>query len=289
MVQIIFSGAPSANVINGLRNCGAALAIIASWALPANAPAAADEKPSGCRPMPENVAVDTTPPINIGVLANALFYYRCTDYDDQVKTVLNEAGAWVAARAPGVDKPAIVLDIDETSLSNWEQIYHNKFGYVPSGACDLKAQSACGQRDWELSAQATAIGPTLDLFNFAQKLKGKNGEPVAIFFVTGRYEDPFERLATEWNLRKVGYDNWRGLFMRPDSSRDDKFVSRYKTLSRIKIEANHTIIANVGDQLSDLVGDQNGDHAERCFKVPNPFYFIPGDPVPSGGLKCMAH
>jgi HAD superfamily, subfamily IIIB (Acid phosphatase) len=96
-------------------------------------------------------------------------------------------------------------------------------------------------------------------------------------------------LATEWNLHKVGYDNWRGLFMRPDSSRDDKFVSRYKTLSRIKIEANHTIIANVGDQLSDLVGDQNGDHAERCFKVPNPFHFIPGDPVPSGGLKCMAH
>ena len=74
-------------------------------------------------------------------------------------------------------------------------------------------------------------------FNVAQKLKGKNGEPVAIFFVTGRYEDPFERLAT----------------------------------------------------VSDLVGDQNGDHAERCFKVPNPFYFIPGDPVPSGGLKCMAH
>jgi acid phosphatase len=146
--------------------------------------------------MPENITVDATAPINIGVLANALFYYRCTDYDDQVKAVLNEASAWVAARAPGVDKPAIVLDIDETSLSNWEQIYHNKFGYVPSGACDLKAQSACGQRDWELSAQATAIGPTLDLFNVAQKLKGKNGEPVDIFFVTGRYEDPFERLAT---------------------------------------------------------------------------------------------
>ena len=256
-------------------------------ALPANAPAFADDKPSGCKPTPEKVEVDTTSPINIGVLASALVYYRCTDYDDQVKAVLNEAGAWVAARAPGVDKPAIVLDIDETSLSNWEQIYHNKFGYVPSGSCDLKAQSACGQRDWELSAQASAIRPTLELFNLAQKLKGKNGEPIAVFFVTGRYEDPFER-ATEWNLRKVGYDNWRTLFMRPDSSRDDKFVSKYKTLSRIKIEANHTIIANVGDQFSDLVGDQKGDHAERCFKVPNPFYYFPGDPVPSGGLKCMA-
>ena len=115
-------------------------------------------KPSGCKPMPENITVDATSPINIGVLANALFYYRCTDYDDQVKAVLNEASAWVAARAPGVDKPAIVLDIDETSLSNWEQIYHNKFGYVPSGACDLKAQSACGQRDWELARRRPRLG-----------------------------------------------------------------------------------------------------------------------------------
>ena len=215
MFQTIFSGAPSANVINESRKWATALAIVASMALPANAPAFADDKPSGCKPTPEKVEVDTTSPINIGVLASALVYYRCTDYDDQVKAVLNEAGAWVAARAPGVDKPAIVLDIDETSLSNWEQIYHNKFGYVPSGSCDLKAQSACGQRDWELSAQASAIRPTLELFNLAQKLKGKNGEPVAVFFVTGRGEDPFERVATEWNLRKVGYDNWRTLFMRP--------------------------------------------------------------------------
>ena len=151
--------------------------------------------------------------------------------------MLNAASSWVAARAPSVDKPAIVLDIDETSLANWDQIVHNKFGYVPSGSCDLKAQSACGQREWELSAQASAIRPTLELFNMAQKLKGKNGEPVDIFFVTGRFDDHFERLATEWNLHKVGYDNWRLLFMRPESSRVDKFVSRYKTASRIKIEA----------------------------------------------------
>ena len=49
--------------------------------------------------MPEKVPLDATAPINmdakapinIGVLADALIYYRCTDYDDQVKAVLNEA------------------------------------------------------------------------------------------------------------------------------------------------------------------------------------------------------
>jgi HAD superfamily, subfamily IIIB (Acid phosphatase) len=292
VIQTMFPERASTDVT--LRRWVAALAIIASCTLPAGAPAAAQDKPTGCNPMPEKpldatapINMDAKAPINIGVLADALIYYRCNDYDDQVKGVLNEASAWVAARAPGVDMPAIVLDIDETSLSNWEEIVHNKFGSIKSGACDIKAQSACGQREWELSAQASAIRPTLELFNMAQKLKGKNGEPVAIFFITGRLEDPFERMATEWNLRKVGYDNWRGLFMRPESTKDQP-VSRYKTLSRIKIEATHTIIANVGDQLSDLSGDQNGDHAERCFKVPNPFYYIPGDAPLGTVLKCMA-
>lgn len=250
-------------------------------------PAAADDVPSGCKPPPEKVTVDTTPPINIGILANALIYYRCTDYDADVTAALGAARAWVGKRAPEVAKPAIVLDIDETSLSNWEEIFRNDFGYIPYGACDLNAQSACGEHAWELSARAVAIEPTLELFNFAQTLKGKNGEPVDIYFITGRFEDPVERAATEWNLHKVGYDKWRQLFMR-DASKNFKNVSVYKTWARTQIEADHIIIANVGDQFSDLVGDQSGDHAERCFKVPNPFYFIPGDPLPSGGLKCLA-
>jgi predicted secreted acid phosphatase len=249
--------------------------------------AAADDKPSGCAQPPEKVTVDTTPPINIGILANALTYYRCTEYDAEVTAALNAARAWVGKRASEVAKPAIVLDIDETSLSNWDEIHHNNFGYIPSGACDLGASAACGQRAWELSARAAAIEPTLELFNFAKTLKDKNGDSVDIYFVTGRYEDPFERIATEWNLHRVGYDQWRKLFMRPDSSRSDKYVSKYKTWARTQIEADHIIIANVGDQYSDLVGDQSGDHAERCFKVPNPFYFIPGDPIPSGCLKCL--
>ena len=86
-------------------------------------PAAADDVPSGCKPPPEKVAVDTTPPINIGILANALIYYRCTDYDADVTAALGAARDWVGKRAPEVAKPAIVLDIDETSLSNWEEIF----------------------------------------------------------------------------------------------------------------------------------------------------------------------
>lgn len=75
------------------------------------------------------------------------------------------------------------------------------------------------------------------------------------------------------NLNKVGY-----LSLSPDHlyMRRKGFpgpVENFKTAARTEIEQkfNVTIIANVGDQDSDLVGG----HAERTFKVPNPFYFIP--------------
>jgi len=48
-------------------------------------------------------------------------------------------------------------------------------------------------------------------------------------------------------------------------------VQEYKTAERTKVEAEgYTIIANVGDQMSDI----NGENSGCRFKVPNPFYFI---------------
>jgi acid phosphatase len=45
----------------------------------------------------------------------------------------------------------------------------------------------------------------------------------------------------------------------------------YKSGERAKIERSGVrIIANIGDQESDL----EGGHADRGFKYPNPFYFI---------------
>jgi putative acid phosphatase of HAD superfamily subfamily IIIB len=255
------------------------------FAFSGRAPAYAQPVPSGCQPPPQVEPLDLTAPINIGLLKPHLDRYRCIAYDDDVKATLAQAHDWLAAHVSEFDKPALVLDIDETSLSNWEQIYHNDFAYIPSGACDLKSSSGCGQREWELSASAAVLQPTLELFNFAKTLKGRDGSPLAVFFVTGRYEDPFERLATEWNLRRVGYDQWQQLYMRPDATRS-KLVSAYKKQARADIEdrQRYTIVSNIGDQFSDLVGG----HAQKCFKVPNPFYFIPGEPLPTVGLTCLA-
>ena len=47
---------------------------------------------------------------------------------------------------------------------------------------------------------------------------------------------------------------------------------QYKTGARKDIEAQgYRIVVNVGDQFSDLVGG----HADRGYKLPNPFYYLP--------------
>jgi acid phosphatase len=202
-------------------------------------------------------------PANLGDLKQRVTEYkRSGAYDRGVAAVLRNAQAYVTSRAPVVRKPAIVLDIDETSLSNWPQIQANDYGRFTNGPCTLPA-GPCGQTSWVASAQGEVIEPTLQLFR-AAKTKG-----VSIFFITGRFETARE--ATEANLHKAGYDGWSALIMRPDGTSTPS-AADFKAPERTKIAAQgYTIIANVGDQPSDL----SGGNAERTYLVPNPFYRIP--------------
>ena len=200
--------------------------------------------------------------LNIDKVKDALLAYQAEKYDGDVATVFAAARAYVEGRAGEVNKPALVLDIDETSLSNWANIKANNFGLILDGACDRLPNGPCGFKAWILQGVAPPIMPALDLFN-AAKAKG-----VAVVFITGRRDR--DRQATLWNLDRAGYEGWAKLVTRPD---DDSHatVEAYKTEERRKLaEAGYTIIATVGDQQSDL----DGDFAECKFKVPNPFYFI---------------
>jgi hypothetical protein len=145
-------------------------------------------------------------------------------------------------------KPAIVLDIDETSLSNYT-------GLLASGF------SATGTAVPAATGQGTAIGPVLDLYRDARQ------RGVAVFFITGR--PSAIKTISEDNLKRVGYDKgWEGSYFKPG----DQQTAAFKSATRADIEKmGFDIIANVGDQESDL----DGGHADRAFKIPNPFYFIP--------------
>ncbi|MCX4777685.1 HAD family acid phosphatase [Streptomyces sp. NBC_01264] len=134
------------------------------------------------------------------------------------------------AASPAGEKPAIVLDIDNSSL---ETDFH-----------------------WFWTFPTPAIAQVRDLTRYA------NDRGVAIFFVTARPGIVYS--LTERNLKAVGYPV-SGLYVRDLPALFGE-VSAYKTAKRAEIEARgYTIIANIGNNQSDLVGG----HAERTVKLPD--------------------
>jgi predicted secreted acid phosphatase len=203
-------------------------------------------------------------PANIGDLkSEAVAYYDSGAYLTDLQLVTAPAIAWIREEAPRVDRPAVVFDIDETALSNWEAVRANDFGRVIEGPCTALPAGPCGWRAWDLKARSAVIAPTLDVFNTAK------ADGAAVFFITGR--DESQRAATERNLADVGYVGFRQLIMEPVGAHFDS-AADFKAPQRAKIEQQgYTIIANLGDQPSDLAGGS----AEQTYLLPNPFYRIP--------------
>jgi predicted secreted acid phosphatase len=147
-------------------------------------------------------------------------------------------------------KAAIVFDVDETLLSNYTAINADNFTFGPQSQAE--ATNEIG----------TAIAPSRDLFNLA-KQKG-----IKVFLITGRRENT--RAHTTSNLTREGFTGYKELILKPDASTDSTVV--YKSNARKGIEdQGYRIVANVGDQYSDLAGGHSG----VAFKLPNPFYFLP--------------
>ena len=196
--------------------------------------------------------------VGAGDLASSLRRYHDSGaYERDLRSVDGAAQSYLAlrlkqAKAPTgkrvklTGKPAVVLDIDETSLSNYEGLERSGFTAVGLAASSVVSR--------------TPIKPTLSLYRYARS------HGVAVFFVTGR--PALIDAITKGNLRAAGYTNgWNALFERPAGAKTEAF----KAGARQKIQRQgFDIVANVGDQESDL----DGGHADRAFKLPDPFYFI---------------
>jgi acid phosphatase len=177
-------------------------------------------------------------------------YHDSGRYDRDLAVLDSHASGYLDQRLSSWNTkrtPALVLDIDETSLSNYA-------GLAASGFTQV------GNVINPVTATGKAIQPTLSLYRHARQRK------VAVFFITGR--PPEIAGITAQNLVNEGYDaGWDGLYTKPASAGTEAF----KSSTRASIEARgYDIVANVGDQESDL----DGGHADRGFKLPNPFYFI---------------
>lgn len=183
-------------------------------------------------------------------------YYANGSYAAELNSVVAKAESYIHKRAAEAgakpQKLAIVLDIDETSLSNVSRIIRENFSADP-----VKIKAGI------LAADSPAIKPMLALFNHAKR------QGVAVFFVTGREQSLLA--ATEKNLMRAGYTGWAGLYFRPEIYKKHSIVP-FKSHARASIaRQGYIIIASIGDQESDLLGG----YAEKGFKLPNPFYYLP--------------
>ena len=177
-------------------------------------------------------------------------YYESGQFDKECREAINEGKSKIdTLHLP--QNAAVVFDIDETSLSNYNHTKEIGFGFVSN----LWNQ-------WMLKADAPAIPETKRFYDW---LVSKN---IKVIFVTGRYKSVKE--ATRQNLIKQGYTKFDTLITRKES--ESKIpAAEFKSLKRDELtKKGYRIIASIGDQWSDLVGGNAGIK----IKLPNYLYLI---------------
>lgn len=197
-------------------------------------------------------------PQNLSQLKSTLIQYHDSgDYMADISSVTQRALYYLKFRlnqnhrTTSPKQLAIVLDIDETALSNYDDMKHLNFGGTKADIETL-----------ESDAHDPAIPYIKTLYQFAI------ANHVAVFFVSNRAEHL--RSATTDNLKQDGYETWAGLYLKPNDYQKTS-IKPFKVAMRRKItQMGYDIVLNVGDQAIDL----KGGFADMSFKLPNPYYIV---------------
>lgn len=177
-------------------------------------------------------------------------YYEGGQYDKELDEIL-ESAKKNFSKVKIESNSAVIFDVDDTALLNYEISKKLGFGYVHDTI-----------QEWVLSAKLPAIPQMLELYNH---LKNRQ---VKLIFLTGRKD--FEYDATFKNLVEQGYTDFDTLIVR---SKDEYKLPavEFKSSVREKLTiSGYKIIGSVGDQRSDL----EGTFAGIVVKVPNYLYEV---------------
>jgi predicted secreted acid phosphatase len=189
-----------------------------------------------------------------------------SNYAKQMKQIVTAAEAYLAQAARhyhGQGKPAVVFDIDDTLLSTYDYTLAEQFGYT--SASNLV---------WVDDAAFPAVFSMPELVTFAAK------HGYSIYYITGRPQS--QTAATIKDLTSAGYAAPAAghLFLKPATPPSYLHCAaapacttiEYKSGTRKYISSlGNTIVADFGDQYSDLLGGDAGHQV----KLPNPMYYLP--------------
>ncbi|MBV2355144.1 Secreted acid phosphatase [Streptomyces sp. J2-1] len=242
---------------------------------------------AGAATAGQSTANSTHEPYNIGLLVKDIdtYYGTTTDangvyqaspdspYAKDLARIDADAKRRIDRAAQKADrhhhaKPAVIFDIDDTLLLSLDYEKRNNYGF-----------NATTWNDYVNKADRPAVFGSPELVRYAQS-KG-----VTVFYNSGLSDD--QRAAAVANLKKVGADvnlDADHMFLKnkanpPAWLKDcatpgtwNCTTVQYKAGTRKHIEQDlgYDIVANFGDQFSDL----DGGYADRTYKLPNPTYFV---------------
>jgi acid phosphatase len=177
-------------------------------------------------------------------------YYESGRYGDEVKQILEDVEKKIEElQLP--DSSLVIFDVDDTALSGYEYTKEIGFGFRYDT-----------WKEYLLKSRQKSVPHMQEFYSFLRN------RGISVIFLTGRSEILHD--ATKLNLARNGFLNYDTLICR-DSFENKLPAAKYKEIKRKELaKKGYKIIASIGDQLSDLRGDNTG----LKIKLPNYLYKI---------------
>ncbi|HEY7751749.1 MAG TPA: HAD family acid phosphatase [Ignavibacteriaceae bacterium] len=190
-------------------------------------------------------------PVNLTIARKLVKqYYESGKFDEELNKVIEEA----KKQFENVDfkeSTAVIFDVDETALDNFELAEKMGFGYNYEM-----------NKKWNAESKAPAIKEVKELYDFLLTKSAK------IIFLTGR--NFYEYEVTYQNLLNAGYTVFDTLITQIGDETKMK-AKDFKSGKRVWLtKQGYEIIGTVGDQWTDLEGEYHGIQ----IKIPNYLYLI---------------
>jgi predicted secreted acid phosphatase len=217
-----------------------------------------------------------------------------SNYAHQTEGIAAQAEKYLAKQAKPHKKhdgmKAVVFDVDDTLLNTYSYEIFSNFVYNPATNANF------------VNAGSADVFPAVPGMVGLEKAAIDDG--YAVFFITGRPATPAvgtnpandQTPGTLANLTSAKYDvDPDNLFLKDSSATTEPWLKscvkpapteahpdgttftcntiQYKSMTRQHIEQDlgYDIVANFGDQYSDL----SGGYADMTYKIPNPMYYLP--------------
>ena len=190
-------------------------------------------------------------PVNLQLAKkDVMSYYESDRYSNDLKKIISNAEEKIIKLELKTNS-AVVFDVDETSLSNYESIKKIYFGYDP-----------VMWNNWINEGKAPAISEVKQFYDFIIMKK------IKAIFLSSRKGSQYD--VTYRNLKQAGYLEFDILILKDNSDSNLTSLAFKSKQRELLSKKGYDIIAVIGDQESDLQGNDHG----LQIKLPNYLYII---------------